>query len=268
MILTFSSGFPHDSVVRRRYRRFMTHTHVLTILTLILTIAPASAVAQTPAPSVQPAEKKWSLVRGFAVGGNDVAPGLENAMRAAGFDGTMFNFFSDGVITYPFSSGGSYGSETDLTYRHSRRLAFGIRKTSTDLGSTHGHQEPNRWLELHSEVTTYAPIVYFRVNRNLRVGAGPLAASTDVSYRPGGSSTEVQSYKSKVYGGTLTVTLEGQFLRYFVLGLNASRMWIPEVAVGPFTTGSGASNGTVPTLPALRVNMSNQAIGLSLGIRF
>jgi hypothetical protein len=184
-------------------------------------------------------------------------------MRAAGLDDTSPGFFS-GPIGYPFSGTTSSGSETDLTYRHSRRLAFGLRRTSIGLGSTHGYQADWKWITVSSRVTTFAPIVYFRAGPNLRIGAGPLTASTDVAERSAPSGGP--SFKSTAYGGLVTASLEGTVFRYISIGLNVSRVWIPEVAVGPFTSGSGI--GGTATLPAMRVNLSHQTFGVSLGIRF
>ena len=248
----------------------MTRTQhfVVGILTLVLTNASAPAFAQTTAPLVQRAEKKWSLVITGGTGGNEAARGIESAMREAGFDDETSGFLG-GVIGYPFSSRSSSVSETDVTYRQNRWLAFGIRRSSVDLGSTHGHQDDFRYLRLSSKVTTYAPIAYLRVGPNLRVGGGPVAASTEVFSRPDAPvSGGTQSFKSTVYGGLLTVSLEGSILRHIAIGMNVSRVWLPKVAAGPFTSGSlNAAVGTA-TLPPLRVNMNHQTLGLSLGIRF
>lgn len=276
MFVTVSSAFIQPFLTTRRaaadYRRAMTRTHrFAAILTLLLIITPALAAAQTSTPVPSPPEKKWSLVRGFSLGDNVSAPAFENAMRAAGFDDTSPGFFSGGVA-HPFSGSVSSGSMTDVTYRHSRRLALGLRRTSADVGITSGYQADFKWLYLGSKVSTFAPIAYFRVNSALRVGAGPVAAATNVSTSPSPSSSSgEQSFKSTVYGGLITASLETGIGRYFTLGFNISRLWIPDVAVGPFTSDSGDSlnerYGTA-TLPAMRVNLSHQTFGLSLGIRF
>ena len=259
-----------------RPTRYFVHTAV--ILTSLLAMTSAPAAAQTTDAPTPPREKKWSLTRGRAFGGNDVAPKLEDAMRSAGLNDVSEGFFFFGGVAYPFSSRVATGTETDVTYRHNSRVAFGLRHTSSHLGSTHGYQAVagvpffGRDLTVKSDATTVAAIGYFRISRALRVGVGPVTASTQVSDDPlPFSSRGQQSFKSRVYGGLVTATLEGNIFRYLSLGFTFSRMWIPEVAVGPFTTSSGDSNDAVygtATLPAMRVNLSHQTFSFNLGIRF
>lgn len=236
------------------------------VVLVVIACLPAAAAAQTSQAQPQPPEKRWSLSLGIA--GTAAGPDrqFEDAMRSSHLDDASWDFLGGGLTAHPYSRGGERFLEMDVTYRRNSRLAFGFVRSPAELRSTTGYHrgsEPHggHFLTVLSKVTLLAPVAYLRLGKYTRVGAGPLAAWTEVVGLP-----HTTTFKSVTGGALAAAVLETSPTRATYLALQVSYRWIAPVGVGPFVVAQSA--GPTATLPAMRVSVSHLSIGVNLGMRF
>ena len=211
-----------------------------------------SLEAQQNLVPTQP-DRPWELVASLGGPLGGPSEGVEQAMRASGWDHDSDLFAQQhpsssslGRISLAISLRRGLGphSEVEMMVSHSA------------TGSTRGEHGFNELLTLYHSLTTIGPILSYRMG-SLHVGAGPAAGHIVVH------SDEGEENKGKVtFGAVADMGLTFPRRSRLFLESRGQYRWIRGTEVGPFTSDDGS------ILRAFEIDMSHALVTVGLGARF
>jgi len=208
-------------------------------------------------------ERAWEFIASLGIPFGGPADGIEEMMRASGWDDTSL-----GDVDHPFSIDPT--PTWALSLRRSLRphLDVELMATRAVTGGTHGFHEEGfafgQFLFLNHSVTALSPIVSYRVG-GWHAGAGPTANRVSVDLGDFAEEDSKEEWKLGVLADT-GITFPRRS-RLFFEGRGQYR-WIPDTSVGP-STSVGAFPEAVPvTMPEVDIQLSHVFLSFGLGARF
>ena len=256
-------------------------TRLLALLAVLLVCASglaSSAEAQAISPphlGQQPAAspdaraaspRRWtvSIVTGPTSSGP--AGEIETAMRNAGLSDDSKSFFTNDVISHPFSrtDWGDLGFPWLLDVHYAVRPRYGVSVIVSQAmaGTTFGYRNPSEFMFLEYVVNMIAPVLSIEPRPWVRVGAGPAFYSATLSQTAGGSDVRQRDRKvGLLLDGSMNVPARSRV--FAEIRVQYRRV---GTKIGPLTSSGSLSDAVV--LPATSVSYSHIFVGAGLGIRF
>jgi hypothetical protein len=207
------------------------------LLVLSAATATSSALAQEPQESTARPVRRWTVEIGFGNVGAYSAASVEQAMRAAGMDGTTpagcFIWCTD-PIPHPQTYAGGEGSWIAVGYRLRPQLQIRALVAGARLGETHGYRSDaslGKYLFVAARSTSYAVLGAAESgNGILTAFAGP--SLDDVRSTP--ATRERETYGSALAPGFwLGAQVKLPARKRFYVTIAAARHWTVPAETGP-----------------------------------
>lgn len=210
--------------------------------------------------------KHWFIAVQFGVG-ESRAGGLEEAMRAAGFDDRSPDSFLGPGHAHPQSSDVGLSTSFEIDYSIRKRGGVGLVYDIGFGGSTSGYRDAplsdGYFLFVDHHVTAIAPTVHLRFG-NLRGSAGPAWSNVRLTQsEAGGGLSETQSAWGFVALAGASVPATSRV--FFDMQVHYHH--VGTVTAGPYTS-TAVVNRTTATLPATNLHLTDWSFAVGPGIRF